>query len=693
MHRAVVAVMLLAAPLSAQQFAGFSPASAAREVALEARLRAGPDTAMARRHSHFLAGETHVAGTARQMATADYVLRQMASWGLDTMRATYRVYIPFQDSSVVELVAPVAERLRLDEPPVAGDPTSQQPQWPAMNGYSGNGDVTAGVIYVNYGLPTDYALLDSLGVSVTGRVVIARYGRSFRGIKAREAEAHGAGALLLYSDPGDDGYAVGEVYPLGPMRNGNGVQRGSLLNGEGDPSTPLWPSTDGARRIPEAEMEVPHIPVVPLGYANAAKILGRMQGASVPNPWQGALGFRYHLGDGAVQVRVGVWAERGQAAYKTIINTFGVLRGSRLPGDLVIVGGHRDAWGPGALDDVSGTVSVLEAARAWGTAAAAGMHPARTLVFATWDAEEWGLIGSTEWVEQMTDTLETSAIAYLNQDVVAGGRSFGAGGTASLHALVRDVTRTISQPGDTVSVYRAWANRGRGNEGDEPRLGDLGGGSDFMGFYTHLGIPAVEWGFGGRGGSYHSAYDTWSFVERFADPGYLSHRAAGQVGAVLMARLANADIEPFNYADLGHYLGSLVERTRKEPGANAIATELDQLAEAAAGLAARGGEFITARDRALEHGSDPVAYDEANRLLRGVERRLTRADGLSGRPWMRNLLFASDRDNGYANVQYPTVVEALRDGDFPAARSATIELRDRVEAAADLVARATAALP
>ncbi len=689
MHRVVAAVVLCAMPLSAQQVAGFTPAAAAREVALEAQLRAMPDTAIARRHSHELAGQSHVAGTPRQVATADYVLRQMAGWGLDTMRTTYRVFMPFQDSSVVELVTPAVERLRLEEPPVPGDPTSSLPQWPTMNGYSGTGDVTAGVVYVNYGLPVDYRLLDSLGVSVTGRVVIARYGRSFRGIKAREAEAHGARALLLYSDPSDDGYTVGEVYPDGPMRNAAGVQRGSLLNGEGDPSTPLWPSVEGARRIAEAEMAVPHIPVVPMGYGNAAKILGRLGGASVPNPWQGGLGFRYHLGDGALQLRVAVWGEHGEAGYKTIVNTVGVLRGARRPDELVIIGGHRDAWGPGAEDNVSGTISVLEAARAWGAAAAAGRRPARTLMFATWDAEEWGLIGSTEWVEQMADTLEAKAVAYLNQDMIATGRAFGAGGSVSLQALVRDVARTITQPGDTVTVYQAWTSR----SGNEPKLGDLGGGSDFMGFYTHLGIPAVEWGFGGRGGVYHSAYDTWSFVERFADPGYLSQRAVGQFGAVLMARLANADVAPFNYADLGGYLDTLVERTRRETGSNAIGTELDQLADAARSFGARGGEFLVARDRALASGAPAAAFDPANALLRQVERQLVRPGGLEGRPWIRNLVFASDRDNGYANVQFPTIVEALRAGNIPGARAAATELRDRVDAAADFVMRATAALP
>ncbi len=694
MRPLVLPLVLIAAPLAAQQMTGFTPASAAREAGIEAVLRAGPDTASARRHAHVLAGQAHVAGTPRQAETADYVLRQMAAWGLDTSRTSYRVYMPFQDSAVVELVQPVRRRLSLDEPPVAEDPTSQLAQWPAMNGYSGVGDVTAGVVYVNYGLPADYAVLDSMGIAVRGKVAVARYGRSFRGIKAREAEARGAAALILYSDPADDGYSVGDVYPTGPMRNASGVQRGSIFNGSGDPSTPTWASTDGARRIPESEMEgIAHIPVIPIGYGNASEILGRLDGPSVANPWQGGLGFRYHVTGDAVRLRVGVWAERGPAAYKTIINTFGRIRGSDRPGELVLVGGHRDAWGPGALDDVSGTISVLEAAEAWGKALAKGIRPRRTLVFATWDAEEWGLIGSSEWAEAMADTLRRGAVAYINQDVVAGGRSFGGSGTASLQDLMRAVTKTIDQPGDSGSVYAAWARRATSSDRPEPPMGDLGGGSDFAGLYNFLGVPTLEFGFGGRGGSYHSAYDTWSFAERFADPGYLSHRAAGQVAAVLMARLANADVIPVDAADLGTYLGTLVERTRREPGARAIAPALDDLAAAASQLAEQGRDFRVARDRALAAGRPFAEFTATNDQLRVVEQQMLRDGGLKDRPFYRNLLFASDRDNGYANVQLPSIVEALRDNDTEAARLATAELAQKVRAAATVVAKATAALP
>lgn len=677
-----------------QPLPGFTAAGSAAERVLESRLLASPNPDSARRHMRTLANEAHVAGTPAQRVTAAYVLDAMGRWGLDTSRATFEVYLPFHDSTIVELVGATRTRLDLTEPPVPGDPTTDKPQWPAFNGYSGAGDVTAPVVYVNYGLPTDYDRLAELGVSVAGKVALARYGRSFRGIKAREAEAHGAVALLLYSDPADDGYMVDEVYPAGPMRNAAGVQRGSLLNGEGDPSTPGRPSLAGVARLPLDQMEVSRIPVVPIGYGNATRFLGAMGGASVPQGWQGGLGYRYHLGDDAVRARVAVWPEQGDRAIKTITNTFGVLRGAVHPEEMVIIGAHRDGWGPGAIDNVSGTISVLEAARAWAALARAGMRPARTIIFATWDAEEWGLIGSTEWVEAHVDTLSAHAVAYINQDVVASGQSFGAGGTHSLQQLVRDVVALVPQPGDSGSVLDAWAGRRAGSDSTAPTLGDLGGGSDFMGFYNHLGVPSIEFGFGGRGGVYHSAYDTWSFLERFADPGYHSHVAAAQVAALLIARLANSEVVPFEYGDLGDYLTELVDRTRREPGSTAIASQLTDLASAAGLFASLGQRFSLARNAALagDRPVPPATLATVDGLLRQVERALLTPEGLPGRPFLRNLVFASDRDNGYANVQFPAIVEALRDDDSRRAGQAADDLARRVRTAAGLLDRARVAL-
>ncbi len=335
---------------------------------------------------------------------------------------------------------------------------------------------------------------------------------------------------------------------------------------------------------------------------------------------------------------------------------------------------------------------MMDAARARGSLAREGVRPDRTVIFATWDAEEWGLIGSTEWVEENAAMLAEQAVAYINLDVGASGWSFSASGTATLHQLTRQLTGQVQQPGDTVSVFRDWSRRTVTSQRPLPPLGDLGGGSDFMGFYNHLGIPAIGFGFGGPGGSYHSGYDTWTFMERFADPGYVAHRAAGQIAALLVSRLANAPVVPFEPAELGLYLVQLVDRTRREPGADEIREPLDRVSAVAQSLAVVGDEFVTARAQAL--GGEPSAESlaEVNLLLREVERQFVVEGGLVDRPFLRNIIFASDRDNGYANVQFPMVVEALRDGDTARAGAAALELAERIGRAAGKVEAARRAL-
>jgi N-acetylated-alpha-linked acidic dipeptidase len=678
---------------TAQMPAGFGTAQAARQRAVEALLQQVPDSASARRHAGVLSAVPHVAGTPAQTATADYVLREMRRYGLDTSRVSYRVYMPYHDSTVVEIVKPTRQRLVLDEPALETDSTTRLPPWPAMNGYSGAGDVTAPVTFVGYGLAGDYATLDSLGVSVRGRVVIARYGRSYRGIKAREAEARGAVALLLYSDPQDDGYAVGDIYPEGPMRHPSAVQRGSINNGRGDPSSPGWASTEGARHLPLDSMSVSRIPIVPLGYANASIILDALDGPEVPAGWQGGLPFRYHLGAGATEVRVAVWPETGERAYKTIVNTVATLRGSDFPDELVLAGGHRDAWGPGAVDNVSGIVSLLEAARAWGEAAKRGMRPRRTLVFATWDGEEWGLVGSAEYSEQFADLLRRNAVAYLNQDVAAAGTSFASSGTASLHGLLRETARTAGQPRDTVSVYDAWRAAARVPAGAEPRIGDLGGGSDFASFYNFLGIPSIDFGFGGPYGVYHAAYDTYTYVDRMSDPGFVSHASAGRMAALLLGRLANADVVPLDYAAFGDYLRPLIATSKKSGIALDSTLPYGALDSAAATLASAGRAFGAARDSMLgARVPTRKTLADANRILRRVEQELARPEGLRSRAFMKNLVFAADRDNGYANVALPGIAEAIRDRDAARARTEILDLAGRVRAAAERVNEARAVL-
>lgn len=672
---------------------GFSAGQADREAVLEQALMEAIDPAVSRRHSAALGAAAHVAGTPAQDSTASYVLRQMAGFGFDTTRTFHRVYLPHHDSTIIEVVQPVPERLVLDEQPIPGHADADD-IWPAMNAYSGAGDVTAPVVYANYGLAADYAALDSMGVTVRGRVVIARYGRSYRGIKAREAERNGAAALILYSDPADDGYVRGDVYPDGPMRHPDAVQRGSINNGRGDPSTPGWPSTADARRVAEDSMEIVRIPVVPIGYRNAAKLLEPLGGEGIPQAWQGGLPFRYHTGgDSAVSARVAVWPERGERAYKTIVNTFATIRGSEFPDEVVIAGGHRDAWGPGAVDNVTGIVSLLDAARALGAAAQERMRPRRTIVLATWDAEEWGLVGSIEWVEEQRERLLREAVAYLNQDVTAAGRDFGAGASATLQPLMRAVTAVVAAPGDTGSVLAAWAGAQGTADSAAPRIGDLGGGSDFAGFYNHLGIASASYGFGGPYGVYHAAYDNLDFIGRIADPGFLSHQAAARVTAVLIARLANADIVPFEPGSLGEQLARLAAGAAARADSAGIGADFTALLAAADSLRSRGAAFAGSRDSLLAAG--PAAgnrLEEANRLLRGVEQELTRTDGLVGREWFRNLVFAAGRDDGYGNVALPSVAEAIEDGEAERVAAEVDDLTGRVLAAARRVEAARRAL-
>ncbi|HET7025860.1 MAG TPA: M20/M25/M40 family metallo-hydrolase [Gemmatimonadales bacterium] len=685
----IIAALLLSALVAA-------PVAAQQTETLDRVLLSTPDAAKAREYSTELSRVIHVAGSPRQVETADYVLRLMRSWGLDTSRVSYKVYLPWADSAVVELAGATPTRLALAEPPVPGDTTSYLPQYPTVHGYSGSGDVTAPLIYVNYGLPVDYTRLDSLGISVKGKIVIARYGRSFRGIKAREAESHGAAAILIYSDPQDDGFVPGDVYPEGPMRGPFGVQRGTVQNGDGDPSTPGWPSTPDAKRLDPSQMAIPHIPSVPLSYGNAQVLLQGLKGPSALKGWQGGLPFHYHLGGtDDVKARVAVWAETGARAWKTIINTFGTLKGTTWPDEMVVTGGHRDAWGPGTADNIAGVTSVLESARAWGEAAKRGLRPRRTLVFATWDAEEWGDEGSTEWVEAHEADLSAHAVGYFNQDAGGVGRFFGASATASLQPLVREVTRLVPQPGDTASIYDVWRRRAHVADSLEPAMGDLGGGSDFAAFYNHLGIPSADWGFGGASGNYHSQYDDEAWMEKWGDSGFLGHRAIAQIDALLLARMADRDVLPLDEANLAHYMGSLVKGVEVRAAAAGWHTDMSELRRAITGMYDAALGFANVRDAGMAASDQKgaiAALARANLYLRQSEMALARPDGLVGRPWFRNLMFAADRDNGYADIALPGIAEAMEDKDRPRFDHEVADLATRVDRAAELLRQATAAL-
>jgi len=669
MTRWVAVAMLFATQASAQTF--------------EQRLIAVPDTASVRQMSRDLSAVPHMAGTPAQAATRDYVLDKLKSWGVDAWSKEYTIYMPQPDTVAAWIInGKRTERLSLGEPGLG-------PQVPPFNGYTGDGNVTAEVVYVNFGLIEDYKTLDSLGISVKGKIALARYGRSFRGIKAREAQKRGAVGLIVYSDPQQDGYFQGDVYPKGPMRNPDGIQRGSMMNGNGDPTTPSWASVEGARRVPEDSLDIPKIPIIPMSYGNARRFLEPLAGPSVPQSWQGALPFRYHVGPGAVRARLHVKTERGERAFHKIWNTIGVIRGEKWPNEWVVVGGHRDAWSPGARDNVSGTVSVLEAARAFATLARDGRKPARTVVFATWDAEEWGLIGSTEWVEEMEDSLKSNVVAYINEDGTFSGTSFSGAGSPSLKPLFQSAAKAVPDPVGPGSVYDVWL---KSKNGDTTALtmGNLGGGSDFAGFYHHLGIPAGGIGFDGPDGIYHSMYDSYDWMSKFGDPGYKAHRAGSQLVAVILGRLANEDILPLDYAVFGTEMNALVAQldsgitNKKWTGVSTQA-----LKDALDRFTAVARAFNVARD--TSKAADQRAQ-RVNRALMQVERRLTRPEGLASRPWFRSLQFAADVDNGYANMAFPTVNEAIRYADAATANKELADLVTRVDQARAALVEAAAAL-
>jgi N-acetylated-alpha-linked acidic dipeptidase len=675
--------LAFALPLGAQTTPGYSSQSGAAERAAEADAIARPSPTVASAHSKFLSLQPHMAGTPAQARTRDYVVSQMKSWGLETEVRSYRIWMPHPVSTRVWRISPNPTELSLQEGPIPEDTTSVSfPQVMPFNGYGAAGDVRGEVVYVNYGLIEDYAQLDSMGVSVKGKIAIARYGRSFRGIKAREAEKHGAVGLMIYSDPADDGFVRGDVYPVGPMRPSQGIQRGSVMNPNGDPSTPGYPSTANAKRIPLSQMEVPHIPVLPISYGNATELLRGLTGKSIPQPWQGGLPFRYHVGPGPVQARMAVTTDALTNPYKEIWDTFGIVRGSEFPDEIVMIGGHRDAWGPGAADNVSGTVSVLEAARAISEQVKAGKRPKRTIVFATWDAEEWGLIGSTEYVEEDSLRLSKSAVAYLNQDDVAQGLNFNAGGSPSLRGLLRDVAKEVPDPSHQGSVYDVWRKRANlAADSLEPQMGDPGGGSDFAGFYNHLGIPIVDWGFGGPQGVYHSAYDSYHWMSKFGDPTFDVHATVARIGAAMLLRIANAEILPYDYVEFARTMrrfGSQVDQAIADKKWNVSTAGLSA---AIARMENAAVAFNAARDRALTVQLAPGTAKQVNASLLETERQLTRSKGLVTRPWFRNLIYASDENNGYATMVLPSVNEAIRAGDQLVVGQELTDLAQRFDAA------------
>ncbi len=687
-----------ATPSSTAPIVGFTSASAQLQHGLEAKAASLASPISADALSREFSREPHMAGTPAQARTRDIFARELQKYGITPEIRTYSIYMPHPTSVHLYRVAPNATELSLSEGPVAEDTTSfSYAQLLTFNGYGAAGDATGDVVYVNYGLIQDYKTLDSLGISVKGKIAIARYGRSYRGIKAREAEKHGAVALVIYSDPADDGFATGDIYPEGPMRPWTGVQRGSVYNDNGDPTTPDYASVAGAKRIPPDQTNLPRIPVIPASYKNAAELLRDVRGGGeLPRGWQGGLPFRYHVGPGPVRARVVVTTDAATHPYKDIWDVLGTIRGSEYPDQLVMIGGHRDAWGPGAADNISGTVSVLEAARTIGDLMKQGYRPKRTIVFASWDAEEWGLMGSTEFVEQDAARLSKEGAAYINFDEVATGPALGASGSPSLRPFFRDVTKVVASPEGNGSVYDAWRRTDRiVSDSAQPEIGDPGGGSDFAGFYNHLGIPIADWGFGGPMGVYHSAFDSYHWMSKFGDPGFKYHATMGVLGAVAIMRMADAEIIPYDYVEYARAMRGLTTTAARNIAARNWGNVSMSTLDSSITVMERSAEqFNATRDAALARGVSPASRKQANELLTQVERAFVRPEGLpvTKRAWFHNVIYAADNDNGYSNIGLPSINEAVKAGDQALSVREIADLSQRFIKAAGLLDSAARSL-
>lgn len=686
--------VVLSQSSSPSVFDGFTREGSSVERRWEEEFRSVPSPGSAREHLRRLTVEPHVAGTKEDYATALYVRDQIRSYGIPAELKEYEVLLPYpKQPSIVELMSPRRERLTLKEAVIPEDPSSANPRIiPLFSGYSASGDVTAPLVYVNYGLPPDYEALKKLGVDVKGKIAIARYGSSFRGVKAKVAEDHGAIGLIIYSDPADDGYGQGDVYPKGPWRPASSAQRGSvqyLFHAPGDPLTPGRPSVPGVPRLKmEEATNLTRIPVQPISYGDARRLLEPLRGPVRPKGFQGGLPFPYHVG-GTDYVRVHLKTVMDYQVRK-IWNVISRIEGDQEKDRWVIMGNHRDAWTFGAVDPNSGTTAMLEAARGFGALLKKGWKPRRTIVLCSWDGEEYGLLGSTEWAEENAAELKEKAVAYLNVDSAVSGSNFGAASVPSMWKLIRSATRDVKDPKTGHTVYQQWQARSREDQPEadltdaeagsdtpiaEARIGALGSGSDFTPFLQHLGIPSSDMGFGGDYGVYHSAYDSFYWMSHFGDPNFVYHVAAAQLWGTVAMRLADAVGLPFDYRD---YAGQVREffdesmktaKRRKLSGAfdaEPMTKAIQSFSEEAERVEKVRQETVDELERTRVDANDgsPRAVAKLKRIndaLMAVERSLTDGRGLRGRNWYTHQIYAPGTYTGYAAQPLPDFRQALED--------------------------------
>jgi N-acetylated-alpha-linked acidic dipeptidase len=634
---------------------GFIGGSAATQSKAEETFLKQQESERYKNHLKNLTKEPHIAGSKANERVRDYMADVMRKAGFQVEIFPYDIYLPVMPgTAAAELVTPIRLPLNNKEYIHKEDPFSSDPNLPVgFNAYSGTGDVTGEVVYANYGRKEDFEKLKTLGVSVKGKIVIARYGGNFRGYKAKYAEENGAAGLIIFTDPGDSGYAKGIVYPDGPYYDESSIQRGSLLTLDwtGDPLTPFEPALplDGKKKIvrkkPEEVTGMHNIPVLPLPYGSAKEIIGRMTGKAVPTGWQGGLPYTYRLEGGSeLTVRVNVTQKR---EIQRVYNVVGTLTGSENPDQWIIAGAHYDAWAFGATDPNSGTAMLLALSESLGKLSQAGYKPKRTIKIAHWDGEEQGVIGSTEWVEHFRDELDAKAVAYFNADGAVTGRNFGAASSPSLKALSISTTKSIQFPDSSKSVFEVWLGK---RTTPEPPLGNLGGGSDHIAFYTHVGIPSWNGGTGGHS-IYHSNFDSFAYYERFSDPSFKMGPLVEQVFGMMALRLANADVIPYDISRYGTDLHTHFEGLQKLTSAydkSATPFSFEALIKASDELKKLGEECEAALKTANEKNRKAI-----NTELLSLERQWIDKQGMPYGNWYRSLYASPDPFSGYASWMLP----------------------------------------
>ncbi|MEC7784323.1 MAG: transferrin receptor-like dimerization domain-containing protein [Bacteroidota bacterium] len=687
----------------AQNIQGFTTKSTQDQLALETQFDAKLKKENLDEWMQFMAAEPHYVGTEYGKKNAEWMKDQFESWGYDVEIDEYQVLFPYPKLRLLELTAPTAFKAALAPEPIAEDKYTQQGEalLPSYNAFSTDGDVTAELVFVNYGVPKDYEELEKLGIDVKGKIVIAKYYGSWRGIKPKLAAEKGAIGCIIYSDPADDGYVQGDVYPEGAFKPETGVQRGSVMDMPlypGDVLTPGYGATKNAKRLDRKEAPtITKIPVLPISYADAQPFLEALNGPVAPSAWRGGLPITYHIGPGPAKVHLKLefdWQ------LKPAYNVIAKLKGAVYPEEWVMRGNHHDAWVHGASDPVSGMVALMEEARAVGELAKAGQQPKRTIVYCAWDAEEPGLIGSTEWVEDHQEVLKDKAVVYINTD--GNGRGFlGVGGSHTLETMVKEIAGSIEDPQTGVSLVERRAAAAKvANRDTDFRLSALGSGSDYTAFIQYTGIPSLNLGFGGEssGGEYHTIFDTYSHYTRFKDPGFDYGITLAKTAGHITLRMANADILPFEmsawYKTVSEYMDEVTETTeamRKQaekqqqlvaenayviaadPKDNLKAPEAEKdipyldfspLQNALASVKSSVQDFSKTDFTSLSASKQKMV----NAKLKDLEKALLSESGLPRRPWFKHQIYAPGFYTGYGVKTLPGVREAIEQKNFEEAQ-------------------------